>query len=261
MATGSSSSATPAIGPDQLEVVLRAVKDSMREEMASLKRELAGDREAADERLLKKMRLEKAPTFRKKTHEKQFKFNEEVACKVEAAKVCLSEAAPAVEKAKTLLEEGEKLISERQKLIRMADRSEHGWATVEEYLEDELAENSDDEKRMQKAEYRAGRKLKAAAAKTIKKKSVRRPEQVSGAFQGKTYGPLINTAAGQLPLSGTVPIMPAQQSAAYSAKWPGALSATAAVSPPLQGPCFNCGRVGHVKKFCPLLQGGVSGVK
>ena len=54
----------------------------------------------------------------------------------------------------------------------MADRSEHGWATVEEYLEDELAENSDDEKRMQKAEYRAGRKLKAAAAKTGKKKSM-----------------------------------------------------------------------------------------
>ena len=37
------------------------------------------------------------------------------------------------------------------KLIRMTDRSEHGWATVEEYLEDELAENSDNEKRMQKA--------------------------------------------------------------------------------------------------------------
>ena len=55
------------------------------------------------------------------------------------------------------------------KLIRITDRSEHGWATVEEYLEDELAENSDNEKRMQKAKYRAGRKLKAAAAKTGKK--------------------------------------------------------------------------------------------
>jgi hypothetical protein len=26
-----------------------------------------------------------------------------------------------------------KLITDRQKLIRIADRSEHGWATVEEY--------------------------------------------------------------------------------------------------------------------------------
>ena len=48
---------------------------------------------------------------------------------------------------------------ERQNLIRMEDRSEHGWATVEEYLEDEFAENSDDEKRMQKVEFWAGRKL------------------------------------------------------------------------------------------------------
>ena len=106
---------------------------------------------------------------------------------------------PAVEKAKTLLEEGAKLVSEKQKLIRTADMSEHGWATIEEYLEDELAENSDDEKRMQKAEYRAGRKLKAAAAKTGKKKSMRKPEHVSGVL-GRIFVPFSN-AASQLPLS------------------------------------------------------------
>ena len=50
-----------------------------------------------------------------------------------------------MEKAKTQLEGGLKLVCERQNLIRMADRSEHGWATEEEYLEDELAANSDDE--------------------------------------------------------------------------------------------------------------------
>ena len=50
-----------------------------------------------------------------------------------------------MEKAET---KGLKLVCECQKLIRMDDRSEHGWATVEEYLEDELAANSDDEKCM-----------------------------------------------------------------------------------------------------------------
>ena len=49
-------------------------------------------------------------------------FNEEVSCKIDAAKDCLSETPPAVEKAKNILEEGMKLMSEKQKLIRMADR-------------------------------------------------------------------------------------------------------------------------------------------
>ena len=61
----------------------------------------------------------------------------------------------------------------RQKAIRIADRSEYGWATVEEYEEDELAANSNDEKRLFRAEMRAGRRCKAAAAKGEKKKRER----------------------------------------------------------------------------------------
>ena len=158
-----------SLSVEQLSEVLRTVKDGMREEMhvSKCKRELVGDKEAADEQLLKKMKLEKPPVFKKKTHKKQYHFNEEVTCKFDAAMEALSETPPAVEKAKTLLEEGVKLVSERQEMIRMADRSEHGWATVEEHLDDKLAENSDDEERMQKAEYRAGRRLKAVATKNV----------------------------------------------------------------------------------------------
>lgn len=244
-----------ALSAEQLAEVVRAVKEGLHEEMNSFKREMSEDREAADDRLLKKMKLEKVPTFKKKTHEKQYRFNEEVACKFEAARASLLETPAAVERAKTLLEEGTKLVCERQKLIRMADRSEHGWVTVEEYLEDELADNSDDEKRMQKAEYRAGRKVKAAAAKYSKKKAgsimPKRPEQVSGIPKSFYAHPL--SGASQLSLMGAVPVTP-QHIVGYP-KWSGAISAAAAASPPLQGPCFNCGKVGHVKKFCPLLQG------
>ena len=133
MATGSCHG---AISADQLSAVMQAVKERMQDEISSLKWELASDREAADERLVKKLKLKKAPTLKK--NGKQFLFNEEVAAKFEGGMACLSETPPAVEKAKTLLEEGMKLVHERQKLIRMADRSEHGWATVEEYLEDKL---------------------------------------------------------------------------------------------------------------------------
>ena len=73
--------------------------------------------------------------------------------KLDSIKAALQETPPAVEKAKTAVEQGEKLINERQKLIRIADRSEHGWATVEEYKEDELAEDSDVEKKLFKVGY------------------------------------------------------------------------------------------------------------
>ena len=57
------------------------------------------------------------------------------------------------------LTKGKELLSHRQKLIRIADRSEYGWVVVEEYEEDDLAANSDDEKRLEKAERAAERKV------------------------------------------------------------------------------------------------------
>jgi regulator of RNase E activity RraB len=53
------------------------------------------------------------------------------------------------------------LVAQRQKLIRLADRSEHGWAVVPHYLADPLASDEDDEKRMKAAG-------KAAAAERVK---------------------------------------------------------------------------------------------
>ena len=95
---------------------------------------MSAEREAADEKLVKKLKLEKAPTFRKKGHEKQYRHNEEVHVRLKLSNthVVLDKQPPAVEKEKSLLEEGEKLIVERQKHIRIADHSDNGWATVEE---------------------------------------------------------------------------------------------------------------------------------
>ena len=56
-----------------------------------------------------------------------------------------------LEKVKSDLEEGEKLLNERQKHILLADRSESGWCTVDEYKQHDLADDSDDEKRIYSA--------------------------------------------------------------------------------------------------------------
>lgn len=46
--------------------------------MTNMKRELTKEREEADEKLVKRMRLEKPPSFRKKSHEVHYRNNEDV---------------------------------------------------------------------------------------------------------------------------------------------------------------------------------------
>ena len=48
----------------------------------------------------------------------------------------------------------------RQKLIKLADKSEAGWLGVEESEGDELADDSDDAKRIKKAQEKATRRKK-----------------------------------------------------------------------------------------------------
>ena len=152
----------------KLEEVLRAVCDvesKVDNKLSAMKAEM----ESADDCLVKRMRLNTKFTFKKRSHEKQHQLNEQVRDKIDAATATLEQTPSAVEKARTCLQEGEKLINLCQKNILIADRSEHGWATVAEYEEDELADNSDNEKRLFRAEVRAGRKIKKSV-KDAKKK-------------------------------------------------------------------------------------------
>ena len=108
---------------------------------------------AADFQELKKGQEDAATkpySYRKKGNEEQAAFNKKVQDTLEAAKADLEDApaSAALDKAKTGLEEGLKLLADGQKLIKLADRSDHGWGLVAEYTADELAENSDDEKRI-----------------------------------------------------------------------------------------------------------------
>ena len=72
----------------------------------------------------------------------------------------------ALQQAETAVEEGMALLKDRQKATRLTDRSELGWAVVNEYEEDQLAEDSEDEKRMAKTVATAEKK-----AAQLKKKS------------------------------------------------------------------------------------------
>ena len=71
-----------------------------------------------------------------------------------------------LDKAKKELEEGKKLLSERQTLIKLADRSECGWATVSDYFADDLADTPEDERRISKAEKSAKKALDSKREKS-----------------------------------------------------------------------------------------------
>ena len=68
------------------------------------------------------------------------------------------------------MEAGEALLLNKQKLIKLADHSELGWSVVKEYKADELADNSEDEKKIARAE-------KEAERKALKRKKRRMDEQ------------------------------------------------------------------------------------
>ena len=78
---------------------------------------------------------------------------------MEEAKRHLSRSTPNIDKATTALEKGIHLNSQRNKQILMADQSDAGWATVDEYLMKDVASDSEDDRRIRKAENNALRKM------------------------------------------------------------------------------------------------------
>jgi hypothetical protein len=152
--------------------------------------------------------------FNKKGNEEQFKINVSILEKVESAHGKLQvPTAESVASASEDLGKGMAVLRHRQKLIKLADSSELGWGLVAEYETNELADDSDDEKRIQRSEFRAKNKAKdrlkkrsnrfsarptpyPSAAQSGFQRDMQRPQYSSGFRQ---QGFAISTATGRRP--------------------------------------------------------------
>ena len=128
--------------------------------------------EAADDQLreIKKLRREEPKSFKRKGNELQYKFNAKLQDSFEEAKSHLE--VNAIDKAKETLAEVTSLLAERQKLILLADKSDFGWKTVDEYVEHELAVDEEDGKKIRRAEERAEKAVKSTVARKAARRSI-----------------------------------------------------------------------------------------
>eukprot|EP00731_Ephydatia_muelleri_P007020 Em0003g1268a len=190
------------------------------EQIALLMAEVKGLKKAVVERqnemakMIVKRTRERQHSFLRPGNQSQYDFTDAVLGQVQDALRDLEYGSTEETRGAAVhsLQKAAEMLERRMKLIKMADRSEYGWAVVAEYESDELAVDSDDEKRISRAE-------KEAEKKWLRKRKRQIDDRVDGA-RGVT-------GATQLRATSNV-------------------GAT-----PRAGPCFGCGEWGHLKRSCP----------
>ena len=80
------------------------------------------------------------------------------------------------------------LIAKRYKLVRFADKSPSGWTAIEEYESDELADDSEDEKKLRSAERRALVKIREKKRKHASNSTATHPKLIEGPSTGLSTG-------------------------------------------------------------------------
>ena len=197
------------------------------------KRELAEESSSQLQSAVKKAKLSNV-SFKKKGCEAQFHHNEDVQEKIEEALSSIDTGK--LQKAQSSLEEGITIINKRQKIIKIADKN--GWDTVNEYLSDDLASDSDDDKRLSKA-------IRQADYKRRENERSRKKRGTNRFRSFRSSSNIINTGSAASSTSAAVGFQ-YRQAGGSSRGHGGAATQT----------CWGCGQVGHIQYQCPQRAGG-----
>ncbi|KAK3739943.1 hypothetical protein QZH41_003091 [Actinostola sp. cb2023] len=118
---------------------------------------LTSQLDAKGQQLEGKSKIEKEATeFKFKGNRKQFELNSHLNQILTQIEYNIDNP----QEIRKLVADGKERIKKRQKLVKLADRNKDGWLVVQEYESDDLASNSEDEKRIRKAKNAVEKKRK-----------------------------------------------------------------------------------------------------
>jgi hypothetical protein len=187
----------------------------------SFKKEILDSQEGREIELQKKLKKNKASSLKSTGNRIQFDFNEEIITDLQKLKKKVRPNSESIAQFDSIISK----LSKRNKLIRIADNSPAGWATVHQYEHNDIASDSDDDKKLRQAKNRALRAIK----------------------EKKRFQPYKPSPSGQTaPQSTSTPAAAGSQQQLFRA-----FGKRREPSP--QDTCFHCKAPGHCRKHCPLL--------
>jgi hypothetical protein len=179
-------------------------------------RALEAEVKSTGKRVSQKRERSPAPEFKYKHNRTQYEFNQKVLDKIETVL-----EAPDEDERSSALSEGKDLIYERNKHIKLAEK--FGWETVDCYIDEPLASNSDDEKRIRRA-VKEGKALHKERKKSFK--PVKTPSTPNSRAFSKDTGSYSRSDQNTR------------------------IVLRRSNGPAKDSNCFRCGRAGHIARFC-----------